>query len=74
MNGDPPDATSSSGPASDRAAAIDHQIVEGYTRMPQGGEYDADEWGDLAALMAALTRDQQRQLTADERDTGFEPW
>jgi predicted transcriptional regulator len=33
---------------SDRSAAIDRQLVDGYTRMPQGGAYDADEWGDMA--------------------------
>jgi predicted transcriptional regulator len=59
---------------SDRAAAIDRQIVEGYTRMPQGGQDDADEWGDLATMMTALTMDQLRQLTADERDSGFQSW
>jgi predicted DNA-binding protein len=60
--------------ASDRAAAVDHQIVEGYTRMPQGGEYDADEWGDIGKLMTALTADQTRQLNAEDRDLGREPW
>ena len=59
---------------SDRAAAIDHQIVDGYTRLPQGGEYDADDWGDLAMLMTALTADQMRQLNMEEREAGFEPW
>lgn len=59
---------------SDRAAAIDRQIVEGYTRTPQGGEFDVDDWGDLAAMMSALVADQQRQLTAEERAQGLEPW
>lgn len=60
--------------ATDRAAAIDRQIIEGYTRMPQGGEYDADEWGDVEKLMTALTTDQMRQLNREEREAGFEPW
>jgi hypothetical protein len=60
--------------ASDRASAIDRQIVDGYTRMPQGGEYDADEWGDLASLVTALTADQLRQLDAEEREAGLDPW
>lgn len=60
--------------ASDRAAAIDRQIVEGYTRMPQGGECDADEWGDVAHLMAVLTADQMQRLNEEEREAGFEPW
>lgn len=59
---------------SDREAAIDRGIVEGYTRMPQGGEYDADEWGDVGKLMTALTADQMRSLTEEEREAGFEPW
>lgn len=60
--------------AADRATAIDRQIVDGYTRMPQAGEYDADDWGDLGPLVAALTVAQQRQLSAEERDAGYEPW
>lgn len=60
--------------ASDRAAAIDRLIVEGYTRVPQGGEYDADEWGDVDKLMTALTADQMRQLNEEEREAGFERW
>lgn len=58
----------------DRSAAIDREIVAGYTRQPQEGEYDADEWGNLATLMAALTGDQMRHLNAEEREAGFEPW
>lgn len=60
--------------ASDREAAIDRQIVDGYRRMPQGGEYDADEWGDLGQLVSALMVDQLRQLNEEERQAGFEPW
>jgi predicted transcriptional regulator len=58
----------------DRSAAIDREIVAGYRRQPQQGEYDADEWGNLATLMSALTGNQMRQLTAEEREAGFEPW
>jgi hypothetical protein len=59
---------------SDRSAAIDRQLVTGYTRMPQGGAYDADEWGNMATLMAALTGDQARSLAAEEREAGLPPW
>lgn len=58
----------------DREREIDRQIVEGYTRMPQGGEYDVDEWGDLAGMVTALTVDALRQLDAEERAAGFDPW
>ncbi|MBA2578509.1 MAG: hypothetical protein H0V05_18020 [Euzebyaceae bacterium] len=37
-------------------AEIDRRIIDAYTRMPQGGEYDVDEWGDLGAVVV-LTRD-----------------
>lgn len=60
--------------AADRAAAIDRQIVEGYTRMPQAGEYDADAWGDMGSLMTSLTAVQLRQLNEEEREAGFESW
>jgi predicted transcriptional regulator len=60
--------------ASDRAATIDRQIVGGYIKTPQGGEFDVDEWGDLSAMMPTLTADQQKQLTAEERARGVEPW
>lgn len=59
---------------SGRSAAIDRQIVESYNRMPQGGAYDADEWGDMAVLMTALTADQARTLAAEEHEAGMEPW
>jgi predicted transcriptional regulator len=59
---------------SDRSAAIDRQLVDGYTRMPQGGSYDEDEWGNVATLMAALTADQARSLAAEEREAGLPPW
>ncbi len=60
--------------AADRTAEIDRQIVEGYSRMPQGGEFDDDEWGDVGELLTVLTADQQRQLNREERAAGFEPW
>lgn len=60
--------------AADREAALDRQIVEGYRRMPQSGEYDADEWGDLGQFMTALTVDHFRWLSEEEREAGFEPW
>lgn len=60
--------------AADREAAVDRQIVDGYTRMPQGGEYDADDWGDVERLMTGLTVDQLRHLDREEREAGHEPW
>lgn len=60
--------------ANDREAAIDRQIVEGYTRMPQGGEFDVDEWGDLGQMMTALTAESFRALAEEEREAGYEPW
>lgn len=58
----------------DRSAAVDRQLVEGYTRMPQSGSYDEDEWGNMATLMAALTADQARSLAAEEAEAGLQPW
>lgn len=60
--------------AGDREAAIDRRIVDGYTRMPQGGEYDADEWGDLGGMVTGLVVEQLRRLDQEEREAGFEPW
>lgn len=60
--------------SADRAAAVDRQIIEGYTQMPQGGEYDVDEWGDLGAQMTTLTADQMRSLNAEEQGARHEPW
>lgn len=60
--------------AADRQTAIDRQVVEGYERVPQGGEYDADEWGNVGNLMTALTAQQLQALNQEERDAGFEPW
>lgn len=60
--------------AADREATIDQQIVDGYTRMPQGGEYDVDDWGDVGRFVDALTVAQQRRLSEEEQDAGVEPW
>lgn len=58
----------------DREADIDRQMVEGYRRVPQGGDDDIDEWGDLGVAMSALTADTMRALDKEERDAGLEPW
>jgi len=55
-------------------AGIDREIVEGYTRMPQGGEYDRDEWGDLGRMIDALSIEAFRALEAEERESGLDPW
>jgi predicted transcriptional regulator len=60
--------------AADRAAAVDKEIVEGYEGIPQGGEFDADEWGNLGTMMATMSAEQMRQLNDEEREAGFEPW
>lgn len=60
--------------ASERKGLVDRQIVDGYTKVPQRGEYDADEWGSLAHQFTALTADQMRQLNHEEREAGFAPW
>lgn len=60
--------------AADRQAAIDRQIVEGYTRMPQGGEYDVDEWGDLGAMVTALNGETLKAPAEEERAAGHPPW
>lgn len=57
-----------------RDKAIDRQIVDGYTRIPKGGEDHVDEWGSVGTLMTALMADQLRQLNSDEREAGFGPW
>lgn len=60
--------------AKDKQAEIDREIVDAYTRMPQEGEFDRDEWGDLGAMMTTLAEASFKQLEADERAAGFEPW
>lgn len=60
--------------SADREAEIDRAIEDGYTRMPQGGEYDIDEWGDLGKLVTALSAETFRRMEEDERAAGLEPW
>lgn len=60
--------------ASDRESRVDEQIVEGYRRMPQGGEFDVDEWGDLGAMVTGLAAESLRALDSEERAEGGEPW
>lgn len=60
--------------SADREADIDRRIIEGYTRMPQGGEYDVDEWGDLGQMVTALAAESLRRLEGEERAGGYEPW
>lgn len=60
--------------AADREAEIDDRIRQGYTRMPQGGEFDVDEWGDLGRMVVTLTAESLRRLAAEEDSGGFERW
>lgn len=60
--------------AGDREAEVDRQIVESYRRMPQGGEHDVDEWGDVERAVTALSAETFRALGEEERDAGFKPW
>jgi predicted transcriptional regulator len=60
--------------AADREAEVDRRIKEGYTRMPQGGEYDVDEWGDLGNMVTALTAESLKRLAEEEDAAGLEPW
>lgn len=60
--------------AGDREAEIDREIVDGYTRMPQEGRYDVDEWGDLAKMVTALSVESFRELDDEERAAGFDRW
>ncbi len=50
-----------------RKLEIDRQIVEAYTRIPQSGPGDADQWGDLGVLMAVA---QERMAAALDREDG----
>ena len=54
-----------------RAAEIDRQIVEGYTRVPPT---TPDEWGVLGQASDAGVRDVFARLDAEEREAGFAPW
>ena len=58
----------------DREAEINRQIKEGYTRMPQGGEFDVDEWGDLGHMVITLTAESLKRLAEEEDAAGLEPW
>ena len=60
--------------AADREEEIDRQRVEAYRRMPQGGEHDVDEWGDLGRAVAALSAETFRALGEEEREAGFGAW
>lgn len=56
----------------DEQANIDRQVVDGSTRMPQAGEHDEAEWGAVGGVITALTLEQQRRLTEEGRDAGFD--
>lgn len=60
--------------AQDHEAELDRQIIEGYQRAPQGGEFDRDEWGDLGALVSGLATAQWHELESEEREAGVDPW
>jgi Arc/MetJ-type ribon-helix-helix transcriptional regulator len=45
---------------------IDRQIVEGYTRFPQGGAHDVDDWGDLVVQSVEGTDDALAALDAED--------
>ncbi len=60
--------------AADREAEMDRRIRKGYTRQPQRGEYDVDEWGDLGGMVTALTVESLRRLDDEKRAGGLEPW
>lgn len=55
----------------DHEAEIDRQIVEGYTRLPDGPD---DDWGDLDAWRDALAADRARALDTEERAARTAPW
>jgi Arc/MetJ-type ribon-helix-helix transcriptional regulator len=50
-----------------RKLEIDRQIVDAYTRIPQLGPDDADEWGDLGAQ---ITASQNRMAASLDREDG----
>lgn len=60
--------------AEDAETEIDRQIVEGYSRMPQGGEFEVDDWGDLGKLVDFMAIATFRSLAAEEEEAGLEPW
>lgn len=55
----------------EREAEISRQIVEGYRRIPPG---TPDEWGDLEAQGDRATKELMRELDAEERAAGLDPW
>jgi len=60
--------------AEDEEAKIDRALIDAYTRMPQAGEFDRDEWGDMGGMATAPTEHSLRHLEQEERAAGFEPW
>jgi Arc/MetJ-type ribon-helix-helix transcriptional regulator len=53
-----------------RRLEIDRQIIEGYTRVPQG---DVDRWGDVDQQVAGHARSAAQRLDAE--DGGWDaPW
>ena len=42
--------------------------------MPQDGEFDVDEWGDLGALVTGLTAESLRRVADEEDAAGLERW
>lgn len=54
------------GLAESREASWDRQIVEGYTRLPQGRP---DEWGDLAAMSDRSSVEARRRLDQEEAES-----
>src|SRR5579864_7113300 len=59
--------------AADRETELDRQIVVGYTRVPQGGAFDEDEWGNLDSFMQAMATETFRQVAREERGAGPDP-
>jgi len=55
----------------DQQAIIGRQIADGYRRIPAA---TPDEWGDLAALRDANTRDLLHRLDSEERQQGRQAW
>jgi Arc/MetJ-type ribon-helix-helix transcriptional regulator len=53
-----------------RQLEIDRQIVDAYTRIPQSGPGDIDEWGDLGVQMDRAGREMAASL--DREDGGWD--
>lgn len=58
----------------DMQAEIDQEIVDAYTRMPQGGDFDVDEWGDLGRMMTDMGAQALRWMDEEEQEAGATPW